>query len=151
MAAAHDTLPLCWRWGRTPIRVRAEMRTDILLNVASCALAIKFYVDEFGMFEIAADYGMNAILLHATGNPGVCLQISERAAKTAGAPLFGMSVDSCDSEFERLTQTVFSSGARLVPDRDGKLAVFEWPGGKSFLLEDPSRNQFMLFEDRIAP
>ncbi|CUI07033.1 hypothetical protein BN2497_8843 [Janthinobacterium sp. CG23_2] len=32
-----------------PIRARAEMRTDILLNVASSALAIKFYVDELGM------------------------------------------------------------------------------------------------------
>lgn len=127
------------------------MRTDIFLKVASAPLAIKFYVEELGLFEIAADYGMNDFLLRAINNPGVCLQISERAQKTSGSPLFGMSVENCDAEFQRLQQTVFSSGARLVPDQDGKLAVFEWPGGKSFLIEDPSQNQFMLFEDRIAP
>ncbi|NHZ82525.1 hypothetical protein F2P44_25065 [Massilia sp. CCM 8695] len=133
------------------IVVKDKMRTDIFLKVASAALAIRFYVDELGMFEIAADYGMNDFLLRAIGNPDVCLQISERGGKTSGSPIFGMSVDNCDTAFQRLKQTVFSSGARLVPDGDGKLAVFEWPGGKSFLLEDPAQNQFMLFEDRIAP
>jgi predicted enzyme related to lactoylglutathione lyase len=127
------------------------MRAKVFLKVGSSPLAIKFYVEELGMFEIAADYGMNDFLLLAIENPGFGLRISERAEKTTGSPIFGMSVDSCDAEFRRLQQAGFKTGGRLVPDRHGNLAVFEWPGGKNFLVEDPSGNQFLLFEDRIAP
>lgn len=35
------------------------MRFDLHLNVKSSTDAIKFYVEELGLFQIAIDYGMN--------------------------------------------------------------------------------------------
>jgi hypothetical protein len=128
------------------------MRFDIYLTVESSRLAIKFYVEELGLFEVCADYGMNGYLLCAKKNPHLCLQIMESEEKrTSISPRLGISVPSCDLEFHRLQKLGFTTGAHLVPDENGNLEVFEWPGGKNILVEDPSGNRFILFEDRIAP
>lgn len=127
------------------------MRYDVFLRVDSAAEAIRFYVDELGLFKVEADYGMHAYLLCAVGNPSFGLQIAESGAPTSGPARFGLSVECCKREFQRLRQVAFASGGRLVPDANGNLEVFDWPGGQSFLVEDPSGNQMLLFEDYIAP
>lgn len=126
------------------------MRIDILLRANCAADSIRFYVDELGMFEIAADYGMDSYLLRSTTNPGICLQLTTWHPEKQGKEMFGLSVPSCTSMFERLRKIQFSNGAGIVPNKRGDLEVFDWPGGKSFALQDPSGNRFLLFEDYIA-
>jgi hypothetical protein len=109
-------------------------------------------VGELGLFDVRGEYGMNSYLLSAKKNPQLCLLIMEGEEKQLlNSPLFGISVPSCDLEFRRLQNFGFTTGARLVPDQNGNLEVFEWPGGKNILLEDPFGNRFILFEDRIVP
>ncbi|UOD32806.1 VOC family protein [Massilia violaceinigra] len=127
-----------------------SMRIDVLLRAESAADTIRFYVEELGMFRVDADYGMESYLLRAIANPAICLQIAPWHPPARESPVFALTVPSCDSQFQRLRAMRFAGG-RLVPDKNGVLEVFEWPGGKSFMLEDPAKNRFLLCEDRIAP
>lgn len=127
------------------------MRIDVFLRAESAAETIRFYVQELGLFEVAADYGMDAWLLRAIANPAICLQITPWHPPARETPVFALTVPSCDAEFQRLRGVQFASGGGLVPDKNGLLEVFEWPGGKNFMLEDPSKNRFLLCEDHIVP
>lgn len=62
-------------------------------------------------------------------------------------PMFSLIVASCDRQFARLRSVNFASGDRLVPGEDGVLEVFEYPGGKNFIMQDPSGNRFLIAED----
>ncbi len=128
-----------------------SMRIDVLLRAESAAATIRFYVEELGMFQVDADYGMESYLLRASANPAICLQIATWHPPARESPVFALTVPSCAIEFQRLRAMRFAGGGGLVPDKNGVLAVFEWPGGKSFMLEDPARNRFLLCEDHIAP
>jgi catechol 2,3-dioxygenase-like lactoylglutathione lyase family enzyme len=126
------------------------MRIDVLLRAESPADTIRFYVQELGMFQVDADYGMDAWLLRAIANPAICIQITPWHPVPRATPAFALTVPSCDLEFRRLRAQRFAGGGGLVPDEHGVLDVFEWPGGKNFMLEDPGGNRFLLCEDHIA-
>ncbi|NHZ61244.1 VOC family protein [Massilia genomosp. 1] len=126
------------------------MRIDVLLRAEAPADTIRFYVEELGMFRLDADYGMDCCLLRAIANPAICLQITPWHPAPRETPVFALTVPSCDAQFRRLRSVRFAAGGGLVPDKNGVLDVFEWPGGKSFVLEDPGKNRFLLCEDRIA-
>lgn len=126
------------------------MRIDVFLRAGPTADIIRFYVQELEMFQVDADYGMASYLLRAIANPAICLQIAPWHPAPRESPVFALTVPSCDVEFQRLRAMQFAGGGGLVPDKNGELAVFEWPGGKSFMLEDPAKNRFLLCEDHIA-
>ncbi|NHZ40234.1 VOC family protein [Massilia aquatica] len=127
------------------------MRIDVFLRAESAVDTIRFYVQELGMFQVDADYGMDSYLLRASAHPGICLQITPWHPAAREAPVFALTIPSCDVAFQRLRAMRFAGGGGLVPDKNGVLEVFEWPGGKNFMLEDPSKNRFLLCEDHIAP
>lgn len=127
------------------------MRFDIFLTVQSADIALKFYIDELAMFEVRADYGMGCYLLHEKRNRSACLSIREVDARRSGEKVFGISVENCVREFERLRNTQFFFGGGIVPDDDGSISVFDYPIGKNFLMEDPDGNRFLLFEDYVSP
>lgn len=126
------------------------MRFDMFLNVTSSADAIRFYVEELGLFRVAIDYGMKSFLLCATKSPYVCLNVGERPISISEYPRFGIQVDDCGKEFRRLRDIQFSKSAGIVPSRDGVFEVSDFPIGKSFSMKDPSGNRFILFEDYMS-
>jgi hypothetical protein len=125
------------------------MRFDLFLNVKSAANSIDFYVHELKLFTLDIDYGNNDFLLCAAGSKQACLSISEAAVLPRPTPIFGLAVESCDKEFERIIGINLSNGARIVPSRNSLLEVTEFPTGKSFAIADPSGHQFVLFENYI--
>lgn len=126
------------------------MRIDVFLRAESAADTIRFYVQELGMFEVDADYGMQSYLLRAIASPAICLQLAPWHPAPRETPAFALTVPSCDAQWRRLRTVRFAGGGGLVPDKNGVAEVFEWPGGKNFMLEDPGKNRFLLCEDHIA-
>ena len=127
------------------------MRLDIYLRADNAAAAIQFYVNELGFFTVAADYGMDSYLLRGVYNSEICLQITNWHSVPDRMPRFALCVSSADKEFKRLSELKFASGGDLIRDEFGQAAVFEWPGGKNFMMKDPTGNCFLLVEDYIAP
>jgi predicted enzyme related to lactoylglutathione lyase len=117
------------------------MRFDIYIGQQSAADAVRFYVDELGLFELAEDYGMNDFLLRAKGNSSIGIHVGERGEHAA---VFGFRVANCRQLYERLQHTVFASGARIASP------LTEGPGLKSMVLSDPSGNRVVVFEDASA-
>ncbi|WLI89469.1 hypothetical protein Q4S45_22705 [Massilia sp. R2A-15] len=106
------------------------MRFDMFLNVTSSADAIRFYVEELGLFRVAIDYGMKSFLLCATESPYVCLNVGERPISISEYPRFGIQVDDCGKEFRRLRDIQFSKSAGIVPSREAYLRLATFPLGK---------------------
>jgi len=125
------------------------MRFEIFLTVESAKNAIQFYVVELKLFRVRIEYGMETFLLCSVDNKVACLSIREGNVAPNIYPLFAIGVKDCDEEFARVNKIKFSNGARIVPDRNGLLQVRDFPTGKSFSMEDPSGNRFILSEDYL--
>ena len=126
------------------------MRLDIYLRADNSAATIQFYVHELGFFVVAADYGMDSYLLRGVDNNQNCIHITSWASLPDRLPRFSLRVPNANKEFKRLSELKFESGGDLVRDEFGQAAVFEWPGGKNFMVKDPTGNCFLLMEDYIA-
>jgi hypothetical protein len=94
---------------------------------------------------------MNTYLLSRIGNKSSCICIREGELFGTKSPLFGLEVESCAREFKRISSIDLSNGAKLVPDRNGRLVVSDFPTGCSFEMQDPSGNKFLIFEEYIFP
>lgn len=124
------------------------MKISLNLNAGSAQASSRFYVDELKLFKIdtrSTDGACCAI--SAIGNDEVTINLGPQFKQQSEFALFSLEVDNCDRELERLRKCRFESGGRVVPDKNGQLNVFEWPGGKNFMLEDPAGNRFLLEED----
>lgn len=124
------------------------MEAKIYLRASSLSASIQFYIAELQLFEIdeVAEDELYASM-RPIGNKEVVIELSAQYGPPSQQSLFTIGIDCCDTELERLSSTAFASGGRVVPDKHGNLAAFEWPGGKSFMVEDPAGNRFVLEED----
>lgn len=119
-------------------------RVHIRLRVDSIQDAEQYYCRELGLFEFYYDYGMGTVSLVARDNPSFFLILATGARGRSDDYLFSIETKDCELLFERLRSTRFETGGKLLSDR-----VFEYPLGKNILLEDPSGNRFLIFEESI--
>ena len=123
-----------------------KMRINIFLKSLSFTNSIKFYVEELGMFDLVNNFGTGFCTLRAKGAPNFDIILSEDYNETGSWPAFALSVNDCYAELNRLRRVQFASGGELIPTKEGKLEVFEYPGGRNILLRDPDSHEVMLFE-----
>jgi predicted enzyme related to lactoylglutathione lyase len=133
------------------IQSGAVPRLDIFLRVKSASDAVKFYVDETAWFKTAVDFGMNDYLLLSARDESMALHISETKGDALETPSFGISASNCDREHARIAATGLQSGASFVRGFDGGYNVLDWPGGKNFVMQDPSSHRILVYQDYIAP
>lgn len=123
-----------------------KMRINIFLKSSSCNNSIKFYVEELGMFDLVNNFGTGFCTLRAKGAPNFDIILGDDYNESGSWPAFALSVNDCYAELNRLCQVQFTSGGELIRTKDGKLEVFEYPGGRNILLRDPDNHEVMLFE-----
>lgn len=119
-------------------------KVQIRLVVGSTRDAERYYCDELGLFDFYRDYGMGTVSLVYRYNPSFFLVLSTGAGARSDGYLFGLETKDCESIFSRLKNTKFETGGRLLSSE-----VFEYPLGKNILLEDPSGNRFLIFEENV--
>lgn len=126
------------------------MRMKVLLKTESAALSRQFYEDELAMFRLEGELWERACSLRSLSDDSFGIQLASyfNPPPDLAMPLFSLIVEDCDREFSRLFATTFASGGRLVPDEKGMVEVFEYPGGRNFIMEDPSGNRFLIAQDR---
>lgn len=117
-------------------------RVEIRLSVSSINEATKFYCEELALFDFYYDYGMGTVSLSFTENSKFRLILTEGKAQKLESPIFSLETKDCISIFEKLKNTDFKTQGKLISEN-----VFEYPLGKNILLQDPSMNQFLIFED----
>ena len=123
------------------------MKLSLMLRADSPSASRQFYEDELGMFRLKGEMWDSACQMVAVSNDDIELELTDYNREASDSPVFTLMVDDCDREFARLRATGFASGARIVPNDNGVVAVFEYPAGKNFMMEDPSGNRFMIHED----
>lgn len=133
------------------VRGDTTPRLDVFLRVRSARAAIAFYVEELGWFDLAGDMGANDYLLLSNRDDSLALHISETKGDPAETPMFAISEKCVDREYARIAALAMASAGGLAPGFDGNFRVLEWPGGKNFLVKDPSSNMMLIFEDYIVP
>lgn len=120
------------------------MRVDIFVPTHSAEEQVQFYVHELQLFTVAHDYGMDSILLRHVTEPSICLQLSPRGQPYGDEPLFCLSTDDCEREYERLRGVSFTKGGLFVPAEGSP--ILEYPLGKTFSMTDASGNFFVVTE-----
>lgn len=115
---------------------------EIRLNVNAVNQALEFYCNELGLFSLHRDYGMGNISIVYKNNPSFKLMIFEGQTINVEYPLFSIETENCTKLFHQLLGTNFSSNGKLISK-----SVFEYPIGKNILLQDPSGNKFLIFEN----
>lgn len=126
------------------------MKMILLLKADPVAVSRQFYEDELRMFKLKGDMWDSACTMVANDSDDLELELTTYNRQPSEEPAFTLTVANCDKEFARLRATTFSSGGRIVPNERGELEVFEYPAGKSFMLEDPAGNRFLIHEDYPA-
>jgi hypothetical protein len=121
------------------------MRVDLFLTVASPKEALHFYVEELALFELRLDYGMDTYLISYKANPTVCLSIGVGEEQVRNKPTFALEVKDCLAEYQRISKIDFTKGGILKNNGNDK-QIFEYPLGKSFLMQDPFGNRFLIIE-----
>lgn len=99
------------------------------------------------MFRLVGTLWESACTLRATASEDIELELADFHNPPSDAALFILTTDDCNREFKRLVNTHFASGGRVVPNKHGRLDVFEYPAGANFMMEDPSGNRFLIHED----
>lgn len=123
------------------------MKMILLLKADPVAASRQFYEEELRMFKLKGEMWDSACSLVAADSDDLELELTTYNRQPTEEPAFTLIVADCDKEFARLSATTFSSGGRIVPNERGALEVFEYPAGKSFMLEDPAGNRFLIHED----
>lgn len=126
------------------------MRMNVLLKTESASVSRQFYEDELAMFKLEGELWERACSLRALNDDSFGIQLASyfNPPPDLAMPLFSLLVENCAREFSRLLKTTFASGGRLVPDDNGIVEMFEYPGGKNFIMEDPSGNRFLIAQDK---
>ena len=114
---------------------------EIRLQVTSVEEAKEFYCNELGLFSFYRDYGMETISLTYNKNNSIRLLIVQGNLSNMDYPLFNIEVDSCDNVFKILQDVKFKTNGKLISDE-----VFEYPLEKNILVQDPSKNKFLIVE-----
>jgi predicted enzyme related to lactoylglutathione lyase len=123
------------------------MKFIVLLKADSPAMSRQFYEDELGLFKLQGELWDSACTMQAIYSDEFGIELTTYNRAPAEEPAFTLIVPDCAREFARLRATSFGSGARIVPNKDGVVEIFEYPAGKNFMMEDPSGNRFMIHED----
>ena len=125
------------------------MRIKLFLKIDSAEASRQFYEDELAMFRLHGEIWEGTCALRMVGNEDIRLHLAPYydAPPQPRQPAFSIGVKNCDKEFARLRATSFASGGRLMPQKGGVFEVFEYPGGKNFMMEDPSGNRLLIAED----
>lgn len=126
------------------------MKMIVLLKAASPALSRQFYEAELGLFKLKGEMWESACTMQAVESADVEVELTRYHRAPSEVPAFTLVVPDCAREFARLRTTHFASGGRLVPDDKGELAMFDYPGGANFMMEDPDGNRFLIHEDFTA-
>lgn len=121
------------------------MRADLFLTVASTREALEFYTEELALFELRMDYGMDTYLISYKLSSNLCLSLSMGEVQPRTTPLFALEVEDCLAEFHRIKKIKFTKGG-LENTNKSSQQIFEYPLGKSFLMQDPSGNRFLILE-----
>lgn len=123
-----------------------QMLINIFLKSFSCSNSIKFYVEELGMFDLINNFGTGFCTLRAKAAPNLDIILGDHYNETGPWPALALSVDDCYAELNRLKDVQFASGGGIIQTEDGRLEVFEYPGGRNIRLRDPDNHEIMLFE-----
>lgn len=123
------------------------MKMIVLLKAESPELSRQFYENELGMFKLRGAMWDSGCTMQAVTNDDLSIELTTYNRNPTEEPAFTLVVDNCQREFNRLCAIHFSSGARIVPNKDGVLELFEYPAGKNFMMEDPGGNRFVIHED----
>lgn len=108
---------------------------------------LQFYVSELALFTVAFDYGMGNYLLTGLDDAHIGLQIARADDRIASSnPLFTVAVQNIESLFHRLRDFDLFSGGELLTGS----TLFEYPAGKSMLLQDPGGNRFIIEQQTLG-
>lgn len=128
----------------------AAVSIHVNVRAVSIEQSRQFYEDELAMFKHVGAVWESACALRPRGSNAFELNLGTYYNPPGDQAMFFLVVANCDREFARLRAVHFASGGRIVPDKDGRVDVFEYPGGKNFLMEDPAGNRFVIHEDYAA-
>lgn len=118
---------------------------DIIVNDLDKAL--RFYTNETNWFYKEQDLGMGYFKLLSKLNPSFGIVLIEDDEYIANDNvILTFSTNELDSQYLKLLNINFNSGAKIF-NKDG---IFEYPGGRNFLLLDPCGNN-ILIEELISP
>jgi hypothetical protein len=98
------------------------------------------------MFDLINKFGTGFCTLRASAAPNLDIVLGDHYNETGPWPALALSVDDCYAELNRLKDVQFASGGGIIQTKDGRLEVFEYPGGRNIQLRDPDNHTFMLFE-----
>jgi|GEM_PF-781391 hypothetical protein len=119
-------------------------RIHLTLKVASVEQAQRFYCEDLGLFDFYYDYGMDTVSLVFKRNPTVFLILS------AGRPIecqdytFALQAKDCKDLFHQLSNKPFVTQGRLLSEE-----LFEYPLGANFMVQDPSGNKVLIFDEVV--
>lgn len=90
---------------------------------------------------------MGNYLLNGLGDPHMGLQIARADDRiTSLHPLFAVAVQNIEPLFHRLKGVDFLSGGELLTGP----TLFEYPAGKSMVLQDPGGNRFIIEQQTLG-
>lgn len=126
------------------INMASFSKIQIKLNVYSVEQAQRFYCEDFGLFDFHYDYGMDTVSLVFKCNPTVFLILSLGKPFESQDYAFALEAKNCAHLFRQLRNKLFVTTGRLLSTE-----VFEYPLGKNFVLQDPSGNKVLVFEEEV--
>jgi hypothetical protein len=124
------------------------MIVQLYLKVIDIDKARDFYINELGIFKfITETTSKGDFLMRSITNKEFDIHV-EIGNPYQSDLLFGIEVESCLNELNRLKQVNFKSGGLIYKkEKESEPSVFEFPLGKSLMLIDPSGNKSILYED----
>lgn len=123
------------------------MKFTLRLRTASAPLSRLFYENELAMFKLEGSIWVSGCTLRAIDSDDTRLELSTFHSAPGESAFFILTVDNCQREFLRLLNTEFVSGGKILPGKNGRFGIFEYPAGRNFTMEDPAGNKFLIHED----
>lgn len=121
------------------------MRIDLHLRADSAEFSRQFYVQEVGLFTASSiSFHGKSCMIFPLGYKKFRIYLDAYFRAPPTTPIFSIEVDDWKKNYARLLHMTFKSGGRFFPCKDGELASSQGRQKKTFMLEDPSGNRFLV-------
>lgn len=123
------------------------MRIDLHLRADSAEFSRRFYVQEVGLFTASSiSFHGKSCMIFPLGYQEFRIYLDAYFRAPPTTPIFSIEVGDWEKNYVRLRDMTFESGGRFFPYKDGEITSSQGRHKKTFMLEDPSGNRFLVFD-----